>query len=328
MLDSTDPASATEPTTEPATAAAPPGAEAGPDWTAWHLHLGSSAGTLHDRVLTDVVVPVVESLPDSPWFFIRYWQAGPHLRLRIGDLSGAERRRADDDLRERLESAGRLGEGEAPLEAAKFEAEARRLAAAGDRTEGDAAEALLPPGVHRAVYRPEHDRYGGRALMPATERLFQLSSELAVAIVRGAPSPRARMVAALRATHAAGQALGEEGDATAFYQLGAEAWRSMVGAGFGYTPQQLDAWCAADGADARAAELLKAPGHGPYSGWHTALAAHAGLVPQHTELHPGRVLFSHVHMLHNRIGLSLVDELRTYARLGRLFPAPTPQEQR
>lgn len=312
----------------------PPSSEGGPDWTAWHLHLGSSASTVHDRVLTDVVVPVVESLRDKPWFFLRYWQGGPHLRLRIGDLSGAERRGAEADLEKRLEEAGRLSPDEAPLDVVAFEEEARRLAAAGDRTDGDrtdsdgSAAEPLPPGVHRAGYDPEYERYGGRSLMPATERLFQVSSELAVAIVRGAPSRRARMVAALRATFAAGTALGE-GDATSFYRLGTDAWRSMVGAGFGYTAEQLDAWCAPDGADARAAELLNASaGHGPYTGWHTALAAHAGKVRQSSELHPGRVLFSHVHMLHNRIGLSLVDEMRTYARLGRLFPAPTPQEQR
>jgi thiopeptide-type bacteriocin biosynthesis protein len=306
----------------------PPAADRRTDWSAWHLHLASTAATLHDRVLTDVAVPVAARFPDRPWFFIRYWQAGPHLRLRIGDLTEAERGRAEAELTERLAAVGRLEDGEAPVEAEDYRQEARRLAAAGDRTDGAVTETLLPPGVHRAEYRPEDERYGGRALMPAAESLFRLSSELAVAIVRGSSSPRARMVAALRATHAAGQALGGTGEASAFYSLGTDAWRSMVGSGFGATAEQLDAWCAADAADARAAELLTAAGHGPYTDWHDALAEHAGLVRQRSELHPGRVLFSHVHMLHNRIGLSLVDEMRTYARLRRLFPAPTPQEQR
>ena len=37
---------------------------------------------------------------------------------------------------------------------------------------------------------------------------------------------------------------------------------------------------------------------------------------------PGAVISSHVHMTHNRLGLTILDELRTYALLARTFPAP------
>ena len=35
---------------------------------------------------------------------------------------------------------------------------------------------------------------------------------------------------------------------------------------------------------------------------------------------PGAVVSSHVHMTHNRLGLSILDELRTYAALAAWHP--------
>ena len=56
-------------------------------WSSWHLHLATTARSAHDRVLTDVIGPTIGELaPGTPWFFIRYWQAGPHLRLRMRDV--------------------------------------------------------------------------------------------------------------------------------------------------------------------------------------------------------------------------------------------------
>uniref|UniRef100_UPI00278BC8A2 lantibiotic dehydratase C-terminal domain-containing protein n=1 Tax=Streptomyces venezuelae TaxID=54571 RepID=UPI00278BC8A2 len=72
-------------------------------WTAWHLHLGTTARSAHDRVVTDVIGPTIRELdPGTPWFFIRYWQSGPHLRLRVGDLDEAARARVAAALTARL----------------------------------------------------------------------------------------------------------------------------------------------------------------------------------------------------------------------------------
>ena len=81
-------------------------------WHPWHLHLASDARSLQDRVVTDVIAPVVGDLGGRPWFFIRYWQAGPHLRLRIGDLDEQSSASAEQSLRERLAvSQARRGRG-------------------------------------------------------------------------------------------------------------------------------------------------------------------------------------------------------------------------
>lgn len=78
------------------------------------------------------------------------------------------------------------------------------------------------------------------------------------------------------------------------------------------------------------AELALDPAaHGPFAGWHARIAAHAEEIREQSPSHPGMVLFSHAHMLHNRLGLSLLEELRTYAVLAHAFPLPanTPVPQ-
>ncbi|MFD7576694.1 lantibiotic dehydratase C-terminal domain-containing protein, partial [Streptomyces sp. NPDC059810] len=98
-----------------ATAPPPPPAARATDWTAWHLHLGTTARSAHDRVVTDVIGPTIRELaPGTPWFFIRYWQSGPHLRLRVGDLDTAARARVEAALTERLAAAGAPAPGEEP----------------------------------------------------------------------------------------------------------------------------------------------------------------------------------------------------------------------
>ncbi|MEU9480712.1 thiopeptide-type bacteriocin biosynthesis protein [Streptomyces sp. NPDC048191] len=288
-------------------------------WRSWHLHLGSTAASLHDRVVTEVIGPTVDDLPGRPWFFIRYWQAGPHLRLRIGDLTEAEARGTEQALTARLAGAGRLRAGEEPVDAPSYLLSARRLAATGDGAPETGVEELLPPGVHRAVYVPETERYGGPALMPGAERLFQLSSELVRTHLPALPGPRERSAMALRATVSAGAALGPAAEQAAYYRHALDAWRGMVAAGFGYSAEQLDRLTGA-GRPAPAGAGIDPGRHGPFAEWHRLLRELAQAVGETGSTHPGRIVFSHVHMVHNRLGLTLVDELQTYARLVRLFP--------
>ncbi|TFE24692.1 hypothetical protein E0F15_21075 [Frankia sp. B2] len=297
-------------------------------WRSWHLHLGSVAGSLHDRVLGEVIGPTVDDVPGKPWFFIRYWQAGPHLRFRVGDLDDDEAQQVEQSLRERLARAGTLRDGEEPLDAESHRTAARRLAATGGEAE-DTAGGPLPPGVHRAVFVPETERYGGAALMPGAERLFQVSSELVRTHLPSLPGTRERSAVALRATVSAGAALGGRGEQADYYHQALHAWRGMVAAGFGYSEQQLDRLTGADrpalstaGASRRGS--IDPERHGAFALWHRLLTELADTVRATGTTHPGRIVLSHVHMFHNRLGLSLVDELQTYARLVRLFPLDAP----
>ncbi|MGW4702997.1 thiopeptide-type bacteriocin biosynthesis protein, partial [Streptomyces sp. NPDC004285] len=211
--------------------------------------------------------------------------------------------------------AGRAGGGE-PLGPAAVGVGAERLAAAGETGENTTVKALLPPGVHPAVYEPEYDRYGGRALMPAAESLFTLSSGLVLAALPKATDERRRATLALRGTLAVAAALGDPAERAYYYAHGLGAWRAWA-AEAGHPAALLDTITRVEGTVA-----LDPGAHGPFAGWHARLAAHAEEIREHSPSHPGMVLFSHAHMLHNRLGLSLLEELRTYAVLAHAFPLP------
>lgn len=298
-------------------------------WRSWHLHLGSMARSAHDRVVTEVIGPAVDLFPDRPWFFIRYWQDGPHLRLRLGGLTASETARAERLLQDRLGRAARLREGEDPVDRDTYLGHARRLSALEEPHRGVRLASPRAPGVYQDTYAPETKRYGGPALMPATERLFQLSSELVRAFLPRLPDSRSRSAMALRAAMSAGTALGGPADQAMFYARGLDALRQMVGAGFRLSTEQLDRLCgsgAGPGKRPAAAPPAVDPAqHGPFGSWHTLLCDLAGRVrTEGTAEHPGEVFFSHVHMLHNRLGLTMAEELQTYARLVHLFPFPEP----
>jgi hypothetical protein len=83
----------------------------------------------------------------------------------------------------------------------------------------------------------------------------------------------------------------------------------------------VDRWTAAAGTGPGEAEQAQAvlasaeAGTGPLALWQHRLTAAVGVWQQAPDIQPGRILFSHLHMLHNRLGLGIADELLTYARL-------------
>jgi thiopeptide-type bacteriocin biosynthesis protein len=278
----------------------------------------------------DVVRPTISVIDDKPWFFIRYWQAGPHLRVRVADLDPAQLASVERAMRERLDVVGTLAADEQPLDGDAYARSAGRLAAAGEGGQQLNVEDVLPPGVYRRAYLPEIDRYGGEAVMPATERLFQLSSELVVTFLPHMPTTRVRSIMTMRATVAAASALTDGADRgnherAAFYAHGIEFWRSSL-AGLGYSPAQLDHICRVPGtttggvpAEPEPTEPKPAvPPPGPLDPWSAAMTDLVERIRYESASTPGQIVFSHVHMLHNRLGLSLSEELQTYVRAAHL----------
>ncbi|MFE5538774.1 thiopeptide-type bacteriocin biosynthesis protein [Streptomyces sp. NPDC056492] len=302
-------------------------------WTSWHLHLASAERPLGDRVVTDVVGPAMAEVPSGSWFFMRYWQGGPHIRLRVRDLPAGAAAALTRTLEQRLAAANRLLPGEEPLDPDRFTAQSRRLATAGEGGVPVEDLDLLPPGVYENQYVPEYERYGGASLIAVSEALFGTSSELCLAFLRTRPSDRARTALALRATAVAASVL----DAPRFTAFGATSWNDWAGrAGYPAAAlSALEAECvlAADRLTAEGHDLLaRAAAPGPLRSWHAALseAVLHQLGPE--QVYTARILFSHVHMLHNRLGLSTLDELRSYLLLARQagpeLPTPLPTAAR
>ncbi|WP_344443387.1 thiopeptide-type bacteriocin biosynthesis protein [Kitasatospora nipponensis] len=154
-------------------------------WRSWHLHVATFAPAALDAVVTDALGPLADRLgllePDGPrWFFVRYWQGGPHVRLRVQGLTRVESELMASVLTDRLLALDAAVPPGQRLDQVGYALAVSRIAAAGEQGVALAAGELLAPGVRRAGYEPEYPRYGGRHLMACSEHLFHRSSRLAL----------------------------------------------------------------------------------------------------------------------------------------------------
>ncbi len=295
-------------------------------WRAWQLHLASAAHSTHDRVLSEVIAPVVRELPENPWFFIRYWQGGPHLRLRLGNLSEQQTQQVADNLRERLDVAGQLRADEEPLAVAQYSSNVGKFAAA-ELGADSVVEPVRAPGVYPAHYEPETQRYGGQRHLDQSEKLFQLSSDLVLQALPRFTASTDRSWWALRATVSAAVALGEHPTGAPFYRESLIAWRAWA-VQTGNSAEHIQTLC--DIVSEPAANLkellLNTVTETPWSDWHRELARLSQALRE-DGVPAGRVLFSHVHMLNNRVGRGILQELRNYAWLVQAYPVPTENKK-
>jgi thiopeptide-type bacteriocin biosynthesis protein len=137
--------------------------EPGTEWLFLKLYTGEARA---DRLLRDVVAPVVkwakwERLIDR-WFFLRYADPDHHLRLRFRGSADA----LYGPLRERL----------------RREFEKPRNAGAVWSQQWD-------------TYVPETQRYGGAEALAISEEIFEHDSELALALSKSAPAESRWMLA-------------------------------------------------------------------------------------------------------------------------------------
>jgi thiopeptide-type bacteriocin biosynthesis protein len=148
-------------------------------WLSLHVFLSDVPQT--ERFLDEQLAPLVRRWRDdgalAHWFFIRYWEGGPHVRVRLsGDIAG-QAAQVQALLRE---AAHRY------LVADPVSREVYYRAHQFDGVKKDPA--TLPwheqGSVELIDYEPEIQRYGGEAALAASERLFCESSDIALGAVR------------------------------------------------------------------------------------------------------------------------------------------------
>lgn len=189
------------PRPRPAAAGAAPEDSALP-WHSLHLALHTGgAGT--DAFVTEDLAPLMDALtagPGAAWFFIRYGEGGPHLRIRF---RGPQPAAAAAGLPSRL----------------------AKLAAARP-AEFTGPWPLRHGEVREVPYVPETERYGGPAALPLAEELFAHSTRAAVEALRATPDRAARLPLALDLAHATAHALGlDELRAAGWLRRHAASWR-------------------------------------------------------------------------------------------------------
>ena len=127
-----------------------------------------------DRVVVDVVEPFVRRCQQQGWtdqhFFIRYSEFGPHVRLRLQGRPDA----LGGDVWPALVEHLRAHNADVVVD------ERPESPAVPQRPEG---EPVRVTHVARVEYEPETERYGGPDALLVGERVFEVSSDAAYALI-------------------------------------------------------------------------------------------------------------------------------------------------
>jgi thiopeptide-type bacteriocin biosynthesis protein len=145
-----------------------------------------------DRLLLDVVKPLT-----GDFFFLRYWDGGPHVRLRIRPAGGADPDDVSRLVLDRFLEFFRRHPSPDRLPPDLYASLAASLAS-WERVTSYSPRPCPNNSVALVAYRREYDRYGSGPAMDAVERHFVESSRIALPVLATAP-PRRRIVAAAAA---------------------------------------------------------------------------------------------------------------------------------
>jgi thiopeptide-type bacteriocin biosynthesis protein len=191
------------------------------EWRAWHIFVQSIDAL--DRILVKGLLPEARNLGDAVgFFFLRYWENGPHVRARFRGL--------DDEaflaLGNRLQSCARSF-----VEAIPVPTETPPNLNLAESWQNNPRIPRFAPGTTvEIMYEPEFRRYGGRHGLLINERLFDASSRLALAIIEktiDTPALRQSIALTLTAT-ALSQVARGRAKACDFLEGMMEYWRSFL----------------------------------------------------------------------------------------------------
>lgn len=187
-------------------------------WTGLHCRVSWTPVDV-DTFLTTQLGPQlaadVEAGHIGGWYFLRYWETGPHLRVRVRDAPASY----VEDLAERIAKLI----ANAPHALVDHDPSAYHASIGAPDTE------WLPHGDVREVpYVPETTRYGGPAALPVAEELFCRSTEVALALLPATRTQSAKLSAAFRLAMVTATALGfDRPGAAAWLRSLATSWRQV-----------------------------------------------------------------------------------------------------
>lgn len=297
------------------------------EWRAWHVFVHHPLAL--ERVLVDSVGPELARLigesSGSEWFFIRYWENGPHIRLRVRGIDDA----AFVALGDRLAAAARTAVAAAPMGITGWPED---MPVDGWHGNANAASWFLDGSVVEIAYEPEFRRYGGPLAMPLGESIFAASSRLALKVTAQSLGNRPmRDAVALALTAAAmSSVVSDETGLRESAAMMAANWTRFL-SDRAAVDRQVEA--AFDASGTQVCRLLEAAlGRGAfpdlaqnwrdllvrYVGALTALSEEARLVAplmgstpltsNETRMACMSVIFSQMHMMNNRLGITPTQE--------------------
>ncbi|MEU6777713.1 lantibiotic dehydratase C-terminal domain-containing protein [Nonomuraea angiospora] len=151
--------------------------------------------------LDDMISGLAGPLLGDDGFFLRYWEGGPHLRIRV-------RSHPAEHVVERAEAYLREHPSEAVIDPEEYARLAATLAAR-DLVPGYTQRLYPNDSAHLIPYRPEHGRYGTGRSLDALERHFHDSSVIALQLIEAGLGNERRGAAWLTMLLVAWQVAGE-----------------------------------------------------------------------------------------------------------------------
>jgi len=142
-------------------------------------------------LLLECIKPLIAELRAQQvierFFFIRYWQGGPHIRLRLLCTQAALRESIQPMLEARVTTFFTHHPSITQIEQETY---VRYRVALGRREHAQEDQTPLYPNnsFQYIPYEPEYDRYGGVEAMPVVEGYFMQSSELVLDLLQKRPS--------------------------------------------------------------------------------------------------------------------------------------------
>ncbi|MEV5595453.1 thiopeptide-type bacteriocin biosynthesis protein [Streptomyces sp. NPDC052496] len=161
-----------------------PGTAEGSDWVGAHIFYDTG----QDALLTDCVRPLVARLTADGlvqrWFFLRYWEGGPHVRLRLLPARSADRAGIEEVTGRHVRAYLEAVPAADVVDRARFAEVSEGLASLEGRSGQEEQEEVRPNNtLDFRPYERENADFGYGAAMTAVEQHFRESSELALSAV-------------------------------------------------------------------------------------------------------------------------------------------------
>lgn len=309
-------------------------------WKSLHIHYNSDPFWL----LTEVISPLVRaqraSGAVSQFFFIRYWENGPHIRLRLktsDDGTGvAPVSKAKSEIKEFLKQRPSVFNFPAKFMPSTFEKLFIEEYGTDKLHQKYGAGGSIPyernNTVLDAVYEPEYERYGGVHAITLAEQYFEDSSQIVLEVLEGANGHDFRVVLghALQFFLYACLIFSPSQGAAAFAHAYAARWVGFTtktggGAGTDFTRKfdrqrdtirELLRRCELSLADPTIATGVERASMQALQTIRTGLlkGLAEGRIVRADPTRPvdallGALLFSFLHMHNNRLGLAISDEI-------------------
>lgn len=180
-------------------------------WNALYLFVGQPGHIDELAIFAGRSLKLLTPACDD-WFFIRYPEAGLHIRLRVG----ARAQHAYPEFKERL-----IGHCRALVNRDPF---SQRVADFGYPDEN--GQSFSPGDYWEPAYEPEIIRYGGDTAIKNNEQLFRISAAVSLSIIKRNPGDRkARLSLAADLMLMTAAAMNEAIETSRFLSNYAAMWR-------------------------------------------------------------------------------------------------------